>query len=346
MDNQSIPDLCPPCMKALLPFFVRARDFDQKNPQVAYLLKSYATQMGIEELGKLEGDNKEMGTTFLMRLMDHLEEEKADESKSNDKGKEVLMRTALLMFKRADDRERSEQADKACIAMFMTSSLLMEALKQFGEVDPDIKEKQTYARQVAARIKRALDSGTAYVSPNAPLDDDAAADAAFMGEEPAQQPPHPSVAGLDIPPPPPVHDDPQPTLHVEPALPAPPPPPASAAMDLDQLVAQLSSHSPTSPAEPADEARAEAEMDDMEVCLYISKKNIPKKKTHHPNTRRPASTPSAAARPRPAACPLPRLPLATSTRTRRPPTPHRRLRRPPPSTCHTSCGRSTGWRCR
>eukprot|EP01060_Flectonema_neradi_P013708 TRINITY_DN2044_c1_g2_i1.p1 TRINITY_DN2044_c1_g2~~TRINITY_DN2044_c1_g2_i1.p1 ORF type:complete len:444 (+),score=112.14 TRINITY_DN2044_c1_g2_i1:55-1386(+) len=171
MNNQSLPGLCPPELKELLPFLVRARDFDSKDPQVSYQCKGWAVQVGIEKLGKLDGEAKDKATKFLMSFMDHLEDEKKDPNKSGGDGKAILLKYAYQFFKRADDRERTPgQADKACASTFMTASILMEATKQYGPMDNDTEQRHRYCRYTAGMINKALKAGEVYQSPNEPIE--------------------------------------------------------------------------------------------------------------------------------------------------------------------------------
>ncbi|KAJ9469980.1 MAMMALIAN LYST-INTERACTING PROTEIN 5-like protein [Diplonema papillatum] len=171
MDNQALVASCPPCLKTLVPYLTRARDFGTRDPALAYLIKSYAAQVGISSLVKLKGTADEgLAAEYVIKLMDALEgEKKTCGTFAEGEAKQALLKNALLIFKRADDRERTNQGDKSCIAMFTTASVLMECTKQFGEMDPDIVEKHRYARYTATQIKRAIDSGVPYSSPNAPL---------------------------------------------------------------------------------------------------------------------------------------------------------------------------------
>eukprot|EP01063_Lacrimia_lanifica_P019869 TRINITY_DN27277_c0_g1_i1.p1 TRINITY_DN27277_c0_g1~~TRINITY_DN27277_c0_g1_i1.p1 ORF type:complete len:390 (+),score=137.80 TRINITY_DN27277_c0_g1_i1:56-1171(+) len=236
---------CPTQLNKLKPFFARAREFEQRNPLVAYLCRQYAAQLGLEALQGCDPETKGALSKFLMGLMDHLEAEKADPAKCVPNGKVVLLENAYLIFKRADDRERAGNGDKACIAMFTTASHLMEASKQFGEWDPDVAQKYKYARYTASQINKAITSGMPYVSPNVPVADDDG-DVLMEDESPAPSP---------------IHQDP-----VAPAAPTPPPPPpnALASMDVDDLLKQLSADPPV---QPAPEAPA---VDDLEALLASS----------------------------------------------------------------------------
>eukprot|EP00755_Sulcionema_specki_P024404 Sspe_Gene.14906::Locus_5172_Transcript_1_1_Confidence_1.000_Length_1006::g.14906::m.14906/K12199/VTA1, LIP5; vacuolar protein sorting-associated protein VTA1 len=205
MNNQNCASTCPPSLKALQPYLIRAHDFAAKSPLIAYFCKAYAIQLGIPLLQNIT-DQEESGeaSKFLMQLMDLLEEEKKQLSvPSDEEASEMLLRTALLLFKRADDKERASDVSDAVVKMFSTSAVLMEVMKQFGELDPEVVDKIKYARYTASQVKKALDSKKQYVSPNEPV-----------------KPKEPEAMHTDSPTPPPVHHDPAP-----PPPPLPPPPP-------------------------------------------------------------------------------------------------------------------------
>eukprot|EP01064_Diplonema_japonicum_P018045 TRINITY_DN2669_c3_g3_i1.p1 TRINITY_DN2669_c3_g3~~TRINITY_DN2669_c3_g3_i1.p1 ORF type:complete len:427 (+),score=129.33 TRINITY_DN2669_c3_g3_i1:56-1282(+) len=248
MDNNNIAARCPAAFKKLVPYFIRARDFGSRDPQVSYLCKSFAAQVGIGLLGALDPTVKDEATAFLMELMDHLETEKADPVISGGDGKEVLLRNAYLIFKRADDRERSGQADKQCIAMFTTSSVLLECTKQFGDMDEDVQEKYNYARYTAMQVKKALDSGVPYVSPNPSLEtQDTPMESPSQHVDP-MAPVEPQPFAPPLPEPPVAFEPPAPVAPMvstpEPLAPPPPPP----LDDLDALMSSL--QAPTSSAIP------------------------------------------------------------------------------------------------
>ncbi|KEG05744.1 vacuolar protein sorting-associated protein VTA1 [Trypanosoma grayi] len=76
-----------------------------------------------------------------------------------------------MLFAKADDAERSGAgASLNVVRLFFTAAILFDATAQFtddGELDPVAAEKRNYARYIAVRMKKALDSGTPYMSPNA-----------------------------------------------------------------------------------------------------------------------------------------------------------------------------------
>jgi vacuolar protein sorting-associated protein VTA1 len=233
----SLVDACPPHLKQMKPFLQRAAEFEPKQPVVAFFLKQYVAHLGIQNR---RADDKE-GTNFLMRLLTDLENEKTASTEiQNADGRTVLTKTALMLFSRADDMERTGNANQTTVKLFFTASQLLEATKQFtgdGEMDPIAQEKYKYARFTAMQIKKALDAGQQYTSPNPveapvptegsnspppPMASEAVEPPAYNSYPPQQsyvpQPPAPPL------PPPPHQQQPPPSPPNHAYNPPPPPP--------------------------------------------------------------------------------------------------------------------------
>lgn len=76
----------------------------------------------------------------------------------------------------------------------------MDTLRQFGPMEPEVEEKWKYARQLAAKIKKALDTGTPYVSTSEPLDTPpggSVSEGRNVSQPPAQPPQSGVAAGGD-----------------------------------------------------------------------------------------------------------------------------------------------------
>ncbi|KAH8617009.1 putative Vta1 like [Trypanosoma vivax] len=164
---EEIPAAWAPTVR---PFLQRAEEFQQRVPVVAYFLRTHAAYLA---LGLRSKGNSE-GADFIRKLFGVLELEKQNlqEELNGVDGRTVLTQYALMLFSKADDEERSEgvTATANLAHLFFTASLLFEATAQFtedGALDPIAAEKRNYARYVAVRIKKALDSGVPYVSINA-----------------------------------------------------------------------------------------------------------------------------------------------------------------------------------
>ena len=148
------------------PFLQKAAEFEARQPLVAYYLKTHVAYLCMKKRTKEDRE----GTAYVMNLLTALEKIKAAEPEtSTSDGRTVLTRTALMLFAKADDAERSGLANDQIVKMFFASSVLFEATGQYleGELDPIAAEKRKYARFVALRMKKALDAGVPYVSPNA-----------------------------------------------------------------------------------------------------------------------------------------------------------------------------------
>jgi len=159
------------------PFLARAAEFGSKQPLVAYYLYTHVAFLCIKNRASSNAGKE--GTQFLMKLLGELENEKValhSELEKSD-GRTVLTRTALSLFALADDKERAGEASLAIVKLFFTASLLFEATAQYleGSLDPIASEKSKYAKFVASKMKRSLESGTPYVSHN-PVDVSEAAD--------------------------------------------------------------------------------------------------------------------------------------------------------------------------
>eukprot|EP00667_Euglena_gracilis_P027741 EG_transcript_34642 len=161
---------CPPQLKVCLPYLQRHQELAKRDPAVAHYCKYYAVRVGYDALKK--GD--EEGTRFLTTLMDELEREKgAVAHLSDDQGQALVHNYALLLFGKADERERQGIGDKVTMQLFFAASVLMEVAKQFGELQPVLAEKQTYAKWKVTQIKKAVDQGIPYVRDEDPVFSDA-----------------------------------------------------------------------------------------------------------------------------------------------------------------------------
>jgi vacuolar protein sorting-associated protein VTA1 len=215
--------LCPePWVKKLKPFLTRAEEFKAKQPVVSYHLKTFVAAEAMKLRNK--DDPKPLaqaGTKFLMALMDQCEKEKAalaNELRESD-GRTVLTKTGLMLFSKADDLERTGNANEAIVKLFYASTQLLEATAQFtpdGKLDPIASEKVKYAKFIAFKMKKALDAGQPYVSPNE------LESAEGIGQMDG------GAEGVAPPPPPQATSVPAPSAYSY-GAPPPPPPPASSA---------------------------------------------------------------------------------------------------------------------
>ncbi|KAH9588732.1 Vta1 [Trypanosoma melophagium] len=174
----------PNWVASLRPFLQRADEFESRVPIVAYFLRTHAAflAMQLHKQQKTAANNNNSNNNnssnaalckqYLLRLLNTLEQQKQDlgESLADVDGRTVLTRYALMLFSQADDAERAGAgASMRLMRLFFTASILFDATAQFtpdGCVDNVAAEKRNYARYIAVRMKRALDSGTPYESPN------------------------------------------------------------------------------------------------------------------------------------------------------------------------------------
>lgn len=230
----------------LVPFIQRSAEFEQvKQPLVGYFLLQYVAHVGMK-LHKAH-TNKAESTPFVMALLDVLESKKTSLASelANADGRTELSRSALALFTRADDDERAGIVSEAIVKLFYSSSLLFEATKQFmddDQMDPFAAEKHRYAQVVAARMKKALATGTPYESPNGakeriPTDDNeltGSTSSATIHSPPTAPPSAPSVpsntnygytppADTTPPPAPANYGYTPPAATTQPSKPAPPP---------------------------------------------------------------------------------------------------------------------------
>ncbi|XP_057811323.1 protein HOMOLOG OF MAMMALIAN LYST-INTERACTING PROTEIN 5-like [Salvia miltiorrhiza] len=66
---------------------------------------------------------------------------------------------ALNLFSKADKQDRAGRADLNTAKTFYAASICFEILNQFGELQPDLEQKQKYAAWKAADIRKALEEG-------------------------------------------------------------------------------------------------------------------------------------------------------------------------------------------
>ncbi|RNF05564.1 hypothetical protein TraAM80_04503 [Trypanosoma rangeli] len=218
----------------LRPYLQRADEFDKLQPAIAYFLRTHVAHLAMRQRRKED----HAGTQYLRQLLEALESDKQrlGPGVTEADGRTLLTKMALTLFTRADDAERSgAPADMGLVRLFFTTSILLDATAQFtenGELDPIAAKRRDYARYIAVRMKKALESGVPYESPNAAgmsegRDDAATDDTSDDREAQQQQPLFPTAAqqpvmGFGDPPPPP----PPPPPPYKPSSPLPQPVPA------------------------------------------------------------------------------------------------------------------------
>ncbi|XP_074583459.1 protein HOMOLOG OF MAMMALIAN LYST-INTERACTING PROTEIN 5 [Curcuma longa] len=141
--------------KLLLPYLQRADELQKHEPLVAYYCRLYAMERGLKIPQK---DRTKTTNSILLSLMKQLEKDK----KSLQLGPEDNLYVegfASNLFTKADKQDRAGRADLNTAKTFYAASIFFEILYQFGELQPEIEQKQKYAVWKAADIRKALKEG-------------------------------------------------------------------------------------------------------------------------------------------------------------------------------------------
>ncbi|GJP29466.1 hypothetical protein CLOM_g16739 [Closterium sp. NIES-68] len=164
--------------KSLLPFLQRADELQKHDPLVAYYCRLYATEKGL----KLPSKERSRETNdLLLSTLARLEKDKAALQLSPEDSLHVEG-FAQRVFAKADKQDRAGQADISTAKTFYAAGLFFDVMRQFGELPPEVEQRQRYAAWKAADIRRALADGR-QPTPGPPAGD--AADAAGLLSAPA-----------------------------------------------------------------------------------------------------------------------------------------------------------------
>ncbi|XP_077221248.1 protein HOMOLOG OF MAMMALIAN LYST-INTERACTING PROTEIN 5-like isoform X2 [Tasmannia lanceolata] len=141
--------------KLLLPYLQRADELQKHEPLVAYYCRLYAMERGLIIPQK---ERTKTTNSLLISLMKQLEKDK----KSLKLGPDDYLHVegfASNVFSKADKQDRAGRADLNTAKTFYAASIFFEILNQFGELQPDLEQKQKYAAWKAADIRKALKEG-------------------------------------------------------------------------------------------------------------------------------------------------------------------------------------------
>ncbi|KAG6405303.1 hypothetical protein SASPL_132890 [Salvia splendens] len=141
--------------KLLLPYLQRADELQKHEHLVAYYCRLYAMERGLRIP---QSDRTKMTNSVLISLMNQLEKDK----KSLQLGPDDHLHVegfSLNVFSKADKQDRAGRADLNTAKTFYAASIFFEILNQFGELQPDLEQKQKYAAWKAADIRKALKEG-------------------------------------------------------------------------------------------------------------------------------------------------------------------------------------------
>ncbi|KAJ7535578.1 hypothetical protein O6H91_12G039300 [Diphasiastrum complanatum] len=141
--------------RILLPYLQRANELQKHDPLVAYYCRLYAMEKGLKIPAK---ERTKATNALLVSLMNQLEKDKRVVKLSTDDHLYVEG-FALNVFAKADKQDRAGHADLITAKTFYAASLFFEVLHQFGEMQPDIEQKQKYSEWKAADIRKALSEG-------------------------------------------------------------------------------------------------------------------------------------------------------------------------------------------
>ncbi|CAN4102668.1 unnamed protein product [Withania somnifera] len=138
--------------KLLLPYLQRADELQKHEPLVAYYCRLYAMERGLKIP---QNERTKTTNSLLVSLINQLEKDK----KSLQLGPDDHLHVegfALNVFVKADKQDRAGRADLNTAKTFYAASIFFEILNQFGELQPDLEQKQKYAAWKAADIRKAL----------------------------------------------------------------------------------------------------------------------------------------------------------------------------------------------
>ncbi|KAL0443328.1 UNVERIFIED_CONTAM: protein OF MAMMALIAN LYST-INTERACTING PROTEIN 5 [Sesamum latifolium] len=145
--------------KLLLPYLQRADELQKHEPSSPttnfVICRLYAMERGLKIP---QSDRTKTTNALLVSLMKQLEKDK----KSLKLGPDDHLHVegfALNVFARADKQDRAGRADLNTAKTFYAASIFFEILNQFGELQPDLEQKQKYAAWKAADIRKALKEG-------------------------------------------------------------------------------------------------------------------------------------------------------------------------------------------
>ncbi|CAH9063851.1 unnamed protein product [Cuscuta epithymum] len=141
--------------KLLLPYLQRADELQKHEPLVAYYCRLYAMERGLRIP---QSERTKTTNSLLVSLINQLEKDK----KSLQLGPDDHLHVegfASSVFSKADKQDRAGRADLNTAKTFYAASIFFEILNQFGELQPDLEQRQKYAAWKAADIRKALKEG-------------------------------------------------------------------------------------------------------------------------------------------------------------------------------------------
>jgi len=151
----------PPNLKGIQTYMRLAKEYDKRDPTVAYFCRMHAIQKGIK-IDSKSSDCK----MFLLGLMDQLEQVKkdmvanGDEAVSNDiVGQAHVESKTVSLFIWADTQDRNGVFNKNITKAFYSANLLLEVLSQFGDLSDECKTMQKYSKWKATYLHKCAQTG-------------------------------------------------------------------------------------------------------------------------------------------------------------------------------------------
>lgn len=141
--------------KILLPYLQRADELQKHEHLVAYYCRLYAMERGLRIPQK---ERTKTTSALLVSLMNQLEKDRKALTLGPDDSLYVEG-FASNVFAKADKQDRAGRADLNTAKTFYAASIFFEILHQFGELQPEIEQKQKYAVWKAAEIRKAIKEG-------------------------------------------------------------------------------------------------------------------------------------------------------------------------------------------
>ena len=132
---------------------------------VAHTGRWRAVQIGLAL--RSQGSVDKIGESYILKLLDTLEEsKKALGDQVGSDGEMKMVAFAHEIFSKADDEDRAGNASKNTARTFFAAVQFFDVLRQFGELTPDVVEKEKYAKVKAAYISKCLKEGVTPIPGN------------------------------------------------------------------------------------------------------------------------------------------------------------------------------------
>lgn len=150
----------PSELKSIMPYLQRAREMEKVDPVITYWCSFHAAQTCMS-IQPVEPESR----TFLMKLLDYLEQKKAslsdhDAITNNLAATAYVENFALRIFDGADQEDLKGNSTKSTASRFLAAACFLEVLTSLtNQPEADILEKIKYAKWKAASIVKAVREG-------------------------------------------------------------------------------------------------------------------------------------------------------------------------------------------